>query len=79
MALLETVSAAHGTGWLEVLTGALGSDPGAVEAAYAVYARLDELTGSAADDPRVEAVAQAIVAALPEPGTGGRRGGRASR
>jgi len=67
MALLETVSTAHGADWLDVLTGELGSDPGAVERAYAVYALLDELAGSAADDPRVEAAAQAIVAAIPEP------------
>jgi hypothetical protein len=66
MALLETVSADQGAGWLDVLTRALGSDPGAVERAYAVYACLDELAGSAADDPRVEAAAQAIVAAIPE-------------
>jgi DNA-binding transcriptional MerR regulator len=67
MALLETVSAAHGTGWLDVLTRALSSDPGAVERAYAVYARLDDLAGSPADDPRVETAARAIVAAIPEP------------
>jgi DNA-binding transcriptional MerR regulator len=67
MALLETVSAAHGADWLDLLIRALGSDPGAVERAYAVYARVDELAGSTADDPRVEAVAQAIVAAIPEP------------
>src|SRR5215813_11875096 len=72
MALLETAApargtGAHGTGWLDVLTRTLNSDPGAVERAYAVYARLDELAGSPADDPRVEATAQAIVAAIPEP------------
>ena len=50
-----------------MLTRTLNSDPGAVERAYAVYARLDELAGSPADDPRVEATAQAIVAAIPEP------------
>jgi hypothetical protein len=49
-----------------VLTQTVNSDPGAVERAYAVYARLDELAGSPADDPRVEATAQAIVAAIPE-------------
>jgi DNA-binding transcriptional MerR regulator len=63
MALLETASPAGDTGWLDVLTGTLNSDPGAVERAYAVYARLDELAGS----PRVETTAQAIVAAVPEP------------
>jgi DNA-binding transcriptional MerR regulator len=67
MALLETASSARGTGWVDVLTRTLNSDPGAVERAYAVYARLDELAGSPADDPRVEATAQAIVAAIPEP------------
>jgi DNA-binding transcriptional MerR regulator len=67
MALLETVSGAHGADWLDVLTRALGSDPGVVERAYAVYALLDELAGSPADDPRVEVAAQAIVAAVPEP------------
>ena len=72
MALLETAALANGaragdTGWLDVLTRTLGSDPGAVERAYAVYARLDELAGSPADDPRVEATARAIVAAIPEP------------
>jgi DNA-binding transcriptional MerR regulator len=72
MALLETAASAldtgaRGTGWLDVLTRTLNSDPGAVERAYAVYARLDELAGSPADDPRVEATAQAIVAAVPEP------------
>ncbi len=46
MALLETASPAHGTGWLGVLTRTLNSDPGAAERAYAVYARLDELAGS---------------------------------
>ena len=46
MALLETASPAHGTGWLDVLTRTLNSDPGAAERAYAVYARLDELAGS---------------------------------
>jgi hypothetical protein len=58
---------AEGTGWLEVLTRTLDSEPGAVERAYAVYARLDQLASSPADDPRVEATAQAIVAAIPEP------------
>jgi len=67
MALLETASPASGTGWLDVLTQTLNSDPGAAERAYAVYARLDELAGCPADDPRVEATAQAIVAAVPEP------------
>jgi hypothetical protein len=67
MAMLETASLARGTGWLDVLTRTLNSDPGAVERAYAVYARLDELAGSPADDPRVEATARAIVAAIPEP------------
>jgi len=72
MALLETAAPARGTGdrgtgWLGVLTRTLNSDPGAVERAYAVYARLDELAGSPADDPRVEATARAIVAAVPEP------------
>src|SRR5690349_12077052 len=66
MALLETASPAHGTGWLDVLTRTLNSDPGAAQRAYAVYARLDELAGCPADDPRVEATAQAIVAAIPE-------------
>jgi DNA-binding transcriptional MerR regulator len=66
MAMLETASPARGTGWLDVLTRTLNSDPGAVERAYAVYARLDELAGSPADDPRVEPTAQAIVAAIPE-------------
>ena len=50
-----------------MLTRTLNSDPGAVERAYAVYARLDELADAPADDPRVEATAQAIVAAIPEP------------
>jgi DNA-binding transcriptional MerR regulator len=67
MALLETASPARGNGWLDVLTRTLNSDPGAVERAYAVYARLDELADTPADDPRVEATAQAIVAAIPEP------------
>src|SRR5690242_6098882 len=82
MALLETVAPARGTGargagalstgvpgtgWLGELTRTLDSEPGAVERAYAVYARLDELADSPADDPRVEATAQAIVAAIPEP------------
>ena len=67
MALLETVPAGRGTGWLDVLTRALNSSPGAIERAYAVYARLDELAGLPADDPRVEATAQAIAAAIPEP------------
>jgi DNA-binding transcriptional MerR regulator len=66
MALLETASPARGTGWLDVLTRTLNSDPGAAERAYAVYARLDELAGCPADDPRVEAIARAIVAAIPE-------------
>ena len=56
-----------GTEWLGVLTRTLDSEPGAVERAYAVYARLDELASSPADDPRVEVTAQAIVAAIPEP------------
>jgi hypothetical protein len=51
MALMETASSARGTGWLDVLTRALNSDPRAVERAYAVYARLDELADSPADDP----------------------------
>jgi DNA-binding transcriptional MerR regulator len=67
LALLETASPAGGTGWLDVLTRTLNSDPEAVERAYGVYARLDELAGSPVDDPRVEATAQAIVAAIPEP------------
>lgn len=67
MALLETASPALGTGWLDAITRTLNSDPGAVERAYAVYARLDELAGAPADDPRVEATAKAIVAAIPEP------------
>lgn len=45
MALLETASPASGTGWLDVLTRTLNSDPRAAERAYAVYARLDELAG----------------------------------
>jgi DNA-binding transcriptional MerR regulator len=56
-----------GTGWLDVLTRTLDSDPGSVERAYAVYARLDELAGCSVDDPRVEATAQAVIAAIPEP------------
>jgi len=60
MALLETASPARGTGWLDVLTRTLNSDPGAAERAYAVYARLDELAGCPADDPRVEATAQRL-------------------
>ncbi|MBO0785653.1 MAG: MerR family transcriptional regulator [Actinobacteria bacterium] len=67
MAMLETVSAGRGPSWLDVLTRALESDPGAVERAYRVYERLDELADSAANDPRIEATAQAIVAAIPEP------------
>ena len=67
MALLETASPARGTGWLDVLTRTLNSDPGVAERSYAVYARLDELAGSPADDPRVEATAQAVVDAIPEP------------
>ena len=67
MALLESVSTAHGGDWLDVLTRELESDPEAVEKACAVYTLLDELAGSAADDPRVEAAAQAIVAAIPQP------------
>ena len=67
MALMETVSGAHGADWLDVLTQELGSDPEAVERAYKLYALLDELAGAAADDPRVEAAAEAIVAAIPEP------------
>lgn len=59
MALLETASPARGTGWLDVLTRTLNSDPGAAGRAYAVYARLDELAGCPADDPRAEATAQA--------------------
>jgi DNA-binding transcriptional MerR regulator len=67
MALLETASPARETGWLDVLTRTLSSDPGAADRAYAVYARLDELAGSPADDPRVETMARDIVAAIPEP------------
>jgi hypothetical protein len=67
MALLETASPADGAGWLGLATRTLNSDPGAVERAYAVYARLDELASCPVDDPRVEATAQAIVAAIPEP------------
>jgi DNA-binding transcriptional MerR regulator len=67
LALLETASAVRGTGWVDVLAQTLNSDPGAVERAYAVYARLDELAGSPSDDPRVEATARAIVAAIPGP------------
>jgi len=55
----------RGAGWLEMLARTLDSEPGAVERAYAVYARLDELAGCYADDPRVEATARAIVAAIP--------------
>lgn len=67
MSLLETSAASLGTGWLDALTQSLSADPGAVDRAYALYARLDELAGAPADDPRVEAMAQAIVAAIPEP------------
>ena len=67
MALLETVSTAHGTEWLGVLTEEMGADPGAVDRAYALYALLDDLAGAAADDPRVETAARAVVAAIPEP------------
>ncbi|HEX4092787.1 MAG TPA: MerR family transcriptional regulator [Trebonia sp.] len=66
MALLETAPPDRAPGWLDLLTQTLDCDPGAIERAYAVYARLDELAGSATDDPRVEATAQAIVAAIPE-------------
>jgi hypothetical protein len=67
MALLETAPPARDTGWLSLLTQTLSSGPGAVERAYAVYARLDELAGLPADAPLVEATARAIVAAIPEP------------
>jgi DNA-binding transcriptional MerR regulator len=66
LALLETAPPAHGTGWLSELTRVLNSDPGAVEQAYAVYARLDELAALPADDPRVEETARALAAAIPE-------------
>ena len=66
MALLETAPPDRGTGWLDVLTQTLNSDPGAIDRAYALYARLDELAGAPEGDPRVEATAQAIVAAIPE-------------
>jgi DNA-binding transcriptional MerR regulator len=58
---------ARGDGWLEVLSRTLDSAPGAVERAYAVYARLDELAECPVDDPRVAATARALVAAIPEP------------
>lgn len=67
MAMLETVSAAHGADWPDVLTRELESDPGSADRAYALYALLDELAAAPADDPRVEAAAQAIVAVIPEP------------
>ena len=67
MALLETASPGPRHRLARRAHPTLDSDPGAVERAYAVYARLDELAGSPADDPRVEAAAQAIVAAIPEP------------
>ena len=67
MALLETVSDAHGADWLDMLTEGMADDPAAIEQAHAVYALLDELAGSAADDPRVEAAARQIVASIPEP------------
>ena len=67
MALLETVSGAHGADWLDMLTEGMGDDPKAFEQAHAVYALLDELAGSAADDPRVATAAQQIVASIPEP------------
>jgi DNA-binding transcriptional MerR regulator len=66
LALLETMPPARGTDWLSELTRALNSDPGAVEQAYTVYARLDELADLPADDSRVEETARALVAAIPE-------------
>jgi DNA-binding transcriptional MerR regulator len=66
LALLETAPPAHGTGWLSELTRVLKSDTGAVEQAFAVYARLDELAALPADDSRVEKTARALVAAIPE-------------
>jgi DNA-binding transcriptional MerR regulator len=66
MALLETAAPIRGTGWFEVLTQTLGSDPEAVETAYAIYAQLDQLAEAPADDLLVEATAQAIVAAIPK-------------
>ena len=67
MALLETVSGAHGADWLDRLAEGMADDPEAIEQAHAVYALLDELTDAAADDPRVAAAARQIVASLPEP------------
>lgn len=66
LALLETASPARGSGWLGELTRVLNADPGAVEQAYAVYARLDELAGLPVDDSRVEETARALAAAIPE-------------
>lgn len=67
MAMLETVSGAHGADWLDKLAEGMADDPGAVEQAHAVYALLDELAGAAADDPRVETAARQILASIPEP------------
>ena len=73
MALLETASLAHGTGWLDVLTRTLNSDPGATERAYAVYARLDELAGSPVDDPGSRR--QPRISSMPSRSRRGRRSG----
>jgi hypothetical protein len=67
LALLETVSDAHGADWLDTLAEGMADDPAAIEQAHAVYALLDELAGAAADDPRVEAAARQILASIPEP------------
>ncbi|MEU4242515.1 MerR family transcriptional regulator [Actinoplanes sp. NPDC026619] len=66
MALLETVSGAHGADWLDKLAEGMADDPGAIEQAHAVYALLDDLAGSPADDPRVETAARQILASIPE-------------
>ncbi|WP_436533033.1 MerR family transcriptional regulator [Actinoplanes sp. HUAS TT8] len=66
MALMESVSGAHGADWLDLMAEGMADDPGAIEQAHAVYALLDELAGAAVDDPRVEVAAQQIVASIPE-------------
>lgn len=66
LALLETVVPEEEGARLTEAMHAVTREPGAMERAYEVYARLDALADAAADDVRVEETARALAGLLPD-------------
>ncbi|MCS0639208.1 MerR family transcriptional regulator [Streptomyces sp. LP05-1] len=70
LVLLDTVAGGEERGRLMEALRGMTEAPGALERAYAVYARLDELAGADAADPRVAEVARALAELLPHEAMG---------